>query len=301
MGRIAFVFSGQGDQYPGMGRELAGQYECAARVFALCDRIRPGTSRQCFEGTEEELKETKNTQPCLFAMELAAAAALREAGIVPDAMAGFSLGEVTACTAAGMLDPETGFSLVCKRGERMQQAAEKQATAMAAVIKLSREQVEALCRNFADLYPVNYNCPGQIAVAGASASMPEFAAQVRAAGGRAVPLKVRGAFHSPFMKEAAEAFAADLAEVTFRQGQTTVYSDVTAQPYTEEAAELLAKQICSPVQWETLIRNLIGEGIDIFIEIGPGKTLCGLIRKIDGGVRTYSVSELPTLLAEVKA
>ena len=170
MGKIAFVFSGQGDQHPGMGKELVDQYPAAAEVFALCDQVRPGTSQQCFEGTEEELKETKNTQPCLFAMELAAAAVLMEKGIKPDAVAGFSLGEVAAATAAGVADLETGFRLVCKRGEVMQQAAEKQETSMAAVVKLTEEQVMEVCGQHPQVYPVNFNCPGQSSVAGLAVS-----------------------------------------------------------------------------------------------------------------------------------
>lgn len=281
MGRIAFVFSGQGDQYPGMGKELYEAYPAAGRVFALCDQIRPGTSNQCFSGTAEELKETANTQPCLFAMELAAAEVLRGKGIVPDAVAGFSLGEVTAAAFAGLFDYATGFSLVCRRGQLMQQAAEKQDTAMAAVVKLPAETVETLCANHRELYPVNYNCPGQISVSGLSSEMTAFSAEVKAAGGRAIPLKVRGAFHSPFMAEAAEAFSVDLAKTQMKTPAISLYSDVTAEEYGENPAELLSKQIASPVRWEQLIRNLISAGVDTFIEIGPGKTLTNLIAKID--------------------
>ncbi len=299
MGKVAFVFSGQGDQHPGMGKALAEQYPAAAAVFALCDSIRPGTSAQCFEGTEEELKETRNTQPCLFAVELAAAAVLREAGIVPAAVAGFSLGEVVACTVAGKVDGETGFRLVCKRGELMQQAAEEHDTAMAAVVRLSREQVEAVCREFSGVYPVNFNCPGQITVAGLAEQMADFSAAVKAAGGRALPLKVKGGFHSPFMEGAAAAFGEVLAQVEFQQGDITLYSNVTAQPYTDDAAGLLSRQICSPVRWEDTIRNMIADGIDTFIEIGPGKTLTNMIGKIDSGVKAYSLSDLPAILSEV--
>lgn len=165
MGGIAFVFSGQGDQYPGMGQALAQTYGAAAEVFACCDRLRPGTSAQCFAGPEDVLKETKNTQPCLFAMEMAAAAVLRAAGVRPDVVAGFSLGELAACVQAGIFDLETGFRLVCRRGELMQKAAEGQATTMAAAVRLSAAQVRSLCSEFSDLYPVNYNAPGQTVVA----------------------------------------------------------------------------------------------------------------------------------------
>lgn len=290
MGRIAFVFSGQGDQYPGMGKDLYEQQDSAAKVFHMCERIRPGTIRQCFQGTAEELKETANTQPCLFAIELAAAAVLLEKGIVPGAVAGFSLGEVAAATVAGYFDSETGFRLVCKRGELMQAEAEKYDTAMAAVVKLSTETVTGLCSKYPQLYPVNFNCPGQITVSGPAEQMPAFFADVRAAGGRALPLQVKGAFHSPFMCEAADAFAAELEKVSIQKGRIPLYSNVTAQPYGDQAAELLAKQIASPVQWEALIRNMIGSGIDTFIEIGPGKTLTNMIRKIDTQVTALTVT-----------
>lgn len=299
MGKIAFVFSGQGDQFPGMGKDLCEKHESAAALFALCDSIRPGTSVQCFEGTDEELKETRNTQPCLFAMELAAAAMLQEKGIRPAAVAGFSLGEVTAATVAGAFDNETGFRLVCRRGELMQTAAEKFDTSMAAVVKLTPETVEELCGSFSDVYPVNFNCPGQITVSGLSARMPDFFAAVKAAGGRALPLKVKGAFHSPFMNEASEAFALELDKAEIRPREITLYSNVTAAPYGDDVAGLLSTQICSPVRWENIVRNMMADGVDTFIEIGPGKTLTNMIRKIDAGVKTYCVAELDALLAEV--
>ncbi len=299
MGKIAFVFSGQGDQFPGMGRDLYERYPAAKRAFDLCDGIRPGTSKQCFEGTDEELKETKNTQPCLFAMEFAAASVLKEAGIRPAAVAGFSLGEVTACAFAGIVDAETGFRLVCKRGELMQAAAEKTDASMAAVVKLDDRKVEELCAKYSAVYPVNFNCPGQVSVAGLSSQMADFAADVKAAGGRALPIKVKGGFHSPFMQEASAAFAAELSKVTFRDGDAVLYSNKTAQPYTQDVAGLLAQQISSPVRWEALIRNMMKAGVDTFIEIGPGKTLGNMIRKISGEVRVFSVADFPTLLSEV--
>lgn len=297
MGKIAFVFSGQGDQYPGMGKELAEKYSVAASVYSMCDSIRPDTSRQCFEGTEDELKETTNTQPCLFAMELAAASVLMEKGIIPNAVAGFSLGEVVAATVSGTFDNETGFRLVCKRGELMQREAEKFDTSMAAVVKLTPEQVQEICDKYANVSPVNFNCPGQITVSGLSSQMADFFADVKAAGGRAIPLKVKGAFHSPFMNEAAIAFAEELAQAETKERTVTLYSNMTAEPYTENIVELLSKQICNPVQWEKIIRNMIADGIDTFIEIGPGKTLTNMIKKISAEVKALSVTEY---LAEVE-
>ena len=304
MGKIAFVFSGQGDQHPGMGKKLCAAYAAAADVFAKCDSIRPGTSDMCFSGSEDELKQTRNTQPCLFAMELAAAAALEHAGLNADMVAGFSLGEVCALTYAGAFSLADGFRLVCRRGELMQAAADEQPTSMAAVLKLTNEQVEELCAMHEKVYPVNYNCPGQVSVSGLESSMADFCTAVKAAGGRAMPLKVRGAFHSPFMNGAANAFAAELASAAIARPHIPVYSDVTALPYGEEIAPLLAKQICSPVKWEAIIRSMISSGVDTFIEIGPGKTLANLIARIDKSVRAFPVAsfeDLTELAKEVSA
>lgn len=298
MGKIAFIFSGQGDQYPGMGKDLHETYPVAQETYDLCDRIRPGTSTQCFDGTEDELKETKNTQPCLFAMELAAARVLLERGIIPDALAGFSLGELVAATVSGAFDSETGFRLVCKRGELMQREAEKFDTAMAAVVKLTPEQVQAVCSEYSDVYPVNFNCPGQITVSGLSSQMADFSADVKAAGGRAIPLNVKGAFHSPFMNEAAKAFAEELATADVGERTIPLYSNMTSEPYGDDVVSLLSSQICNPVQWEKIIRNMIADGVDTFIEIGPGKTLANMVKKISADVRAVSFAEY---LAEVEA
>ncbi len=305
MGKIAFVFSGQGDQFPGMGKDLYEKYPAARKIYDLCDGIRPGTSAQCFHGTEDELKETKNTQPCLFAMELAAANVLMEnlmeKDLAPGAAAGFSLGEVTAAVVSGAFDNETGFRLVCKRGELMQKEAEKFDTFMAAVVKLTPGQVQEVCEKYPDVYPVNFNCPGQITVSGLTSQMKDFTADVRAAGGRSIPLKVKGAFHSPFMKEAAEAFAGELANVKVNKPGLPLYSNKTGKPYEDDVAGLLSSQICSPVQWETIIRNMIAAGVDTFIEIGPGKTLTNMIRKISKDVKAVTVTEyLADYPAEVK-
>ena len=285
MGKIAFVFAGQGAQYPGMGQELAQCSPAAAQVFQQLDALRPGTSQQCFSGTEAELKETRNTQPCMFAVELAAAAALEEIG---------------ALAYTGAVDLETGFHLVCRRGELMQQAAEAQPTAMAAVLKLENAAVEALCAQFPETYPVNYNCPGQVSVACAKEQLAPFSAAVKAAGGRALPLKVAGGFHSPFMASAAQGFAQVLADCQVGQPKLPLYSNKTGAVYDGDPKELLAQQIVSPVRWETIVRNMIAAGADTFIELGPGKTLCGLIAKTDQTVKTYALSTQADLEQIVK-
>ena len=297
MRKIAFVFSGQGDQFPGMGKDLYEKYPVAQKIYDICDGVRPDTSSQCFHCTEDELKETKNTQPCLFAMELAAASVLIEKGISPDVVAGFSLGEVVAATVSGVFDNVTGFRLVCKRGELMQNEAEKFDTSMAAVVKLTPEQVQEVCKKYSDVYPVNFNCPGQITVSGLSSQMTDFFADVKIAGGRAIPLKVKGAFHSPFMTDAAKAFKEELETADVKEQTIPLYSNMTAEPYGDDVVSLLSAQICNPVQWERIVRNMIADGVDTFIEIGPGKTLTNMIKKISADVKAVNVIEY---LAEVE-
>lgn len=295
MGKLAFVFSGQGSQAPGMGLDLYEHSPAARAVFDRCEAIRPGTLAQCFRGSEEELKETANTQPCMVAMELAALAAAREAGFEPDMTAGFSLGELSALRCAGAMEEDTAFRLVCRRGELMQQAAEKQRTGMAAVVKLTHGEVEKLCSGFRQVWPVNYNCPGQVTVSGAEEEMAGFAAAVKAAGGRAIPLKVRGAFHSPFMAEAGKAFQAELDAAPLQPPRIPVYANLTGEPYGADVAAVLGRQMFSPVRWEASVRGMIAAGADAFVELGPGKTLCGLIGKIDAAVRCFPLSKTADL------
>lgn len=301
MGQIAFVFPGQGAQHPGMGQELYEQFPAARAVFDLCEQIRPGTLDQCFSGTMEVLTETRNTQPCMLAVELAAAAALEEAGIHPGFAAGFSLGEIAALACAGAASVETAFRIVCQRAAFMQDASEQADSAMAAVLKLSDGQVEALCAPYEHVWPVNYNCPGQVTVAGLSEELKPFLADVKAAGGRGVPLKVRGGFHSPFMASASGRLAKALGAYDLQVPQIPLYSNYTGLPYA--AAELkqnLALQVCHPVRWQGSVEHMIAQGADTFIEVGPGKTLSGLIGRIDPSVRTFAVETAEDLRNAVK-
>lgn len=294
MAKVAFVFSGQGDQYSGMGADLAQTSEAAENIFAICDGIRPGTSAMCFGGSAEDLRVTSNTQPCLYAMELAAAEALAERGLQADCVAGFSLGEVAAAAFAGYYSVQAGFRLVMRRGELMQACADRVRTSMVAVLKLSSEKVEELAGHFGQVYPVNYNCPGQISVAGQADQMRKFMAEVRENGGRAVPLKVAGAFHSPFMEGAREPFASAIDEELEKSpiGAIPLYSDVTAQPYGENFTELLSSQLCNPVRWEQLVRNMMESGVDTFVEIGPGRTLTNMIHRISADVKAVPYREM---------
>ncbi|SHJ56428.1 ACP S-malonyltransferase [Parasporobacterium paucivorans] len=300
MGKIAFVFPGQGAQYVGMGKKLVDISPASARVFSQADAVRSGTSAQCFAGSDEELAMTANTQPCMFTVELAAAAALMEAGINPDVLAGFSLGEVAALTASEAVDFETGFRLVIRRGELMADAAGRVDSAMAAVVKLTNEKVNELCSGYEHVYPVNYNCPGQVTVAGLKTELDQFKEDVKAAGGRAIPLKVAGGFHSPFMEEAAEEFGKVLEQEEIHPAKITLYSNYTARPYEGDYRKLLKAQICNPVRWQQIIQDMIDEGVDMFIEVGPGKVLSGFIGKISGDVRVLHVEDAESLQETIK-
>ena len=302
MGKVAFVFSGQGAQYSGMGKSLYEASAAAKAVFETAEQIRPGTMQQCFEGALEEVSITKNTQPCLFCVDLAAAEALREAGIEPDMVAGFSLGEVAAVTFAGIFTQAEGFSLVTKRGEAMQAAAEKVDSAMAAVLKLANEKVEELCRMHPGVFPVNYNCPGQLVVAGLKSILGDFLSDVAANGGRAVPLNVSGGFHSPFMESASIRLAQVLSGMDVKAPQMPVYANYTAEPYGENDAKLLLeKQVSNPVRWQQTVERMIEAGVDTFVEVGAGKTLCGLIKKTNRTVKVYNVEDADTLAATLAA
>lgn len=304
MGKIAFVFAGQGAQYSGMGQSLCEVSPAAKAVFDAADKLRPGTSEQCFTGTAEELSITKNTQPCLYCVDLAAAKALEEAGVTPDYVAGFSLGEIAALSFAGVFSEEQGFDFVCKRAEAMQKAGEENPGAMAAVLKLKNEQVEELCAGFEKVWPVNYNCPGQLVCAGEKSQIEAFCGKVAEAGGKAVPLAVSGGFHSPFMESASQTLREVLEPMELSEARVPVYANYTAQPYDGSAKELLTQQVKKPVRWQETVERLVELGVDTFIECGPGKTLCGLIRKTAKGVKTLNVQDgetLQTALEAVKA
>ena len=295
MGKIAFVFSGQGAQYSGMGKSLYETSNAVKKLYDECEEYRTGTKEQSFSGSDEELKITSNTQPCLYLVDLSAALALNEKGIYADGTAGFSLGEIAALAYSGAYSYTDGFRLVTKRGELMSSAALDADASMMAVLKLDSKTVSDLASEFDGLYAVNYNCPGQVVVSGLKSRMPQFCEKAAQAGGRCVPLAVSAAFHSPFMNKAADGFSEELKKYDIKAPEIPVYSNLTAQSYEESVADVRGNQMKSPVRWQETIENMIKDGYTDFIEVGAGKTLSGLIKKISKEVRVFSVEDKDSL------
>lgn len=298
MSKIAFLFAGQGAQYVGMGRDLYESVPAAKEVFDLGESRRPGTLATCFEGPGEVLTQTENTQPALFLVDLACARALSAAGVMPDAVAGFSLGEIPALAFTGVLSDADAFDTVVLRGNTMQTCGERHPGGMAAVMKLPPEEVERIAATFNCIYPVNYNCPGQIACAGAAGEIDAFCDAVKAAGGRAVKLAVSGAFHTPFMADATDALRRHLSGLALSAPKIPLYSDYTADLYpgdSEKIAETIAEQASRSVRWETIIRRMADTGIDTFIEVGAGATLSKLVSRTLTDVQILHVENAETL------
>ena len=303
MGKIALLFPGQGSQYVGMGKPLYELSPCSREIFDQVDAIHPGTSTLCFEGPAEALNRTQNTQPCIFAVELAALAALKCVGVEAQGIAGFSLGEVTGLVAAGVLSMDDGLKFVKKRGHAMEEASQMTPASMVAVLKLDNATVESICKEFKQCYPVNYNCPGQLVVALLKDDQEAFLARVKELGGRGIPLTLSGGFHSPFMTYATKLLEQKIYELTFAAGSIPLYSNAYAKPYPTAPADIrdyILHQINHPVLWEQTIRNMIADGFTTFIECGPGKTLGGFIKKIDKSVTCCHVETVLTDYLEAK-
>ena len=295
MGKIAFVFPGQGAQYPGMGRDFYEKSETAGKLLDSYEKEEPGLLDMIFNASAEVLMKTANTQRALYAVETAIASAVEERGLKADCTAGFSLGELSALAYAGSLTYTEGFHLVSARAELMQRATEKLDTGMVAVLKLPDEDVRQIASSFEGIYPVNFNAPGQVVVAGTESALPAFEERIKLAGGRTMRLSVSGGFHSPFMKEAADGFRDEVRNFSFRKPVMPVWSNVTGTEYPEDIPGTLSSQIESPVMWAKSVADMITDGVDTFIELGPGTTLSGLIRRTDKSVRTISVGKTEDL------
>lgn len=285
----AFVFPGQGAQFVGMGKDLYENNEEARAMFEKANEILGfRITDLMFNGTEDDLKQTKVTQPAVFLHSVILSKTLGKE-FNPDMVAGHSLGEFSALTAAGALSFEEGLKLVSKRAMAMQKACEKQPSTMAAIIALPDEKVEEICAGIDDVVaPANYNCPGQIVISGTIEGIDEACKQLSEAGAkRALKLKVGGAFHSPLMQPAQEELAVAIEAAEIKEPICPVYQNVDGKPHTDpkEIKENLLKQLTSPVRWTQDVKDMIADGATEFVELGPGKVLQGLVSKIDRSVK----------------
>ena len=281
----AYIFPGQGSQFPGMGQELYLQHPEAKSFFDRANELLGFSLTDImFAGTEVDLKQTNVTQPAIFVHSVAQAAVLRN--FKPDMVAGHSLGEFSSLVANKVLRFEDALQLVSKRAQAMQAACEKEPSTMAAVLGLDDETVARICAEITDeiVVPANYNCPGQLVISGSIKGVEMACERLKAAGAkRALVLPVGGAFHSPLMQPAEEELAKAIHATAFQAGICPVYQNVDARPYTdpEQIKENLIKQLTAPVRWTQTIQNMVQDGATEFIECGPGKVLQGLVKKIN--------------------
>lgn len=302
MGKLAFVFPGQGAQEIGMGKDFYDRHEVARRLFDEADEALGYSIRQlCFEGPAAELQLTANTQPAILTVSVIAASLLKEQGIVPDVAAGHSLGEYSALVMAGVIDFADAVRLVHKRGAFMQEAVPVGEGAMAAVLGLDRDKIVAICDEVAQeslVQAVNFNCPGQTVIAGKAAGVEKAAEALKAAGAaKCVILPVSAPFHSALMAPAAEKLAAELDKIELRAAQFPVVSNYTGE-LEQTAAEIrenLVKQADHPVKWEDCVAAMKAFGADLFVEAGPGKTLCGFNKRIDRSLKNMNVENIASL------
>lgn len=296
--KTAFLFSGQGAQYPGMFQDLYGE-QAVREVFDLADgSLGRGISRLCFEGTQEELNLTENTQPCVLAADMAAGRLLKAHGIMPDAAAGFSLGEYAALECAGVLRQEDVFPLIQMRADAMQEAVPPGEGAMAALVGVTPEEAEALCGQVQDEYviPANYNSLVQTVISGTREGVDKVLKLAGEKGVRALPLAVSAPFHCELMKPAADKLGQRLASIPVGEAAFPVYMNYTGRKLEEAGGvrEMLTRQAYSPVQWVKTLQEMQADGIDTFIECGPGRTLSGLVKKTLKDVTILRVENLKT-------
>ncbi|MBQ7762833.1 MAG: ACP S-malonyltransferase [Flavobacteriales bacterium] len=288
----AYVFPGQGAQFSGMGADLYEKYPQAKEMFDKADEILGfQISKIMFSGTDEELRQTKVTQPAVFLHSVVLAKVLGD-NFKPDMVAGHSLGEFSALVAAGAMNFEDGLRLVSKRALAMQKACEAVPSTMAAVLALPDEKVEEICAATEGVVvPANYNCPGQLVISGEIPAVDAACEAAKAAGAkRALRLPVGGAFHSPLMEPAREELAKAIAETPFSKPVCPVYQNVSTTAVTdpEEIKKNLIAQLTAPVKWTQSVRNMVADGATVFVEVGPGKVLQGLVKKIEPSVEAYS-------------
>jgi [acyl-carrier-protein] S-malonyltransferase len=298
MTKVAFMFPGQGSFEAGMGREIAAAVPEAMAVYdAGSEAAGLDLKRLCFDSPAEALVDTQVQQPALVATSLAIDAALRVRGISPDYVVGHSVGEFAALGSAGAIEAGPAIGLVRERGLAMAEAAQQHPGSMAAILGLADEAVEALCRAIAGVWPANYNCPGQLVISGETPAVEECCIEAEREGARrAIKLRVSGAFHSPLVERAADRLRPAIERVTFLPPKAAFMSTVTAKlEDVGRLSTLLVEQLTAPVRFTHAARELIAQGVTVFVEVGPGNVLSGLLKRIDRSVRAVSVNDLDDL------
>lgn len=298
MTSVAFMFPGQGSLEEGMGREIVEAVPAAREVFRAGSEVAGiDLEKLCFDTPLAEMVETENQQPALVATSLAINEAIRVRGITPDYVVGHSVGEFAALGAVRSLTPSEAIALVRERGLAMAAAAKERPGSMAAILGLADEVVESICHKIHNVWPANYNCPGQVVVSGVTGAVDECCDEAEHAGARrAVRLRVSGAFHSPLVARAAERLRPALERVSFKEPLAPFMSTVTAKlEGAQRYSSLLVEQLTAPVKFTQAARELIRNGVEVFVEVGPGNVLSGLLKRIDKSVKVVSVNNLRSL------
>lgn len=304
--KIAFLFPGQGAQYINMGKSLYENINECKEIFDKGEEILEMPIKDIiFDGSEETLKSTKYNQPAILLTSLACQKALELEGIEADYVAGLSLGEYSGLVYSGIVSFEDGVKLVKSRATIMDEGIEEGVGSMAAVMKLSKEKVDTLLKEaskFGVVEAANYNCPGQVVITGEVDAIRESVSIAKALGGLCIPLKVSGPFHSSLYEEASFKYYEGIKDVEINEPKKVMYSNVLGKPYSkqDDIRDLLRKQIMSPVLFEDSINHMLDQGIDTFIELGPGKTLSGFVKKIDKKANVYNIEDLDTLKSTVE-
>lgn len=301
MNKIAFLFVGQGAQYSGMGKDIAENYDVAMEVFDKANELLDMDIKElCFNGSKEDLNKTENTQPAILTTTLAILKALQSEGIEAEGTAGLSLGEYTSLVYSKSILLEDAIPLVKKRGRFMQEEVPLGIGGMVAVLNLKEDVIKEIISkvNSHGLIEVaNYNCPGQIVLSGEKAPLNEAITIIKEYGGRAMPLPVSAPFHSSMLKGAGDKLLLELEKINVNNPSILTYKNLTATPYSkgDNIEDVLRKQLMSSVRWEETINNMIKDGFNVFIEIGPGKTLSSFLRKISRDVKVFNVENIESL------